>query len=192
MFDHSLSELINSEKNAPSLFSKFSQRMTREHWYSFAQLKVSSSTPISVNSLMQRVEGNIIPVSEYFLLVAHKECKAELTKSVRAAANGSSNPELKGWAFELEQLDTVEDLIINNPKTLLSKDRAIVLPIGSDKTATYDGVSIGHTNGDAFTIGCSRWNQGCFDVTFFVKSKLITLQFTVSKTIPSRLILFAT
>ena len=34
---------------------------------------------------------------------------------------------------------------------------------------------------DAFTIWCSKWNQGSFDVAFYVKPNLFTMNFTVSE-----------
>jgi hypothetical protein len=193
MFEYSLSQLIiTTADDSPSVFGRLYERMTQDHWRSFAELKISSSTSSSVSSLLQRVKGKIIPVSEYVLLVAHKKCKATLTRSVRAAADAGGNPALKGWAFELEQLDAIESLINNDSKSIMSEDRAMILPIGSNKTTTYDGVSIGDTSGDAFTIWCSKWNQGCFDVAFFVNSKLITLNFTISDKHSLKINLFVT
>ena len=183
MFDYSIDELIGSTKTQPqnSVFGKLCGRMTQEDWSSFAQLKISSSTPSSVSSGMQLIDGKYIPVSEYFLHVAHKECKEQLTASVRAAADSSNNPALKGWAFELEQLDVIEQVIKTDPRILVSEDRALVLPISSGETTTYDGRSVENVTSDAFTIWCSRWNQGCFDVAFYVKPNLFTMNFTVAE-----------
>ena len=183
MFDCSIDELIGSTKTQPrnSVFGKLCSRMTREHWITFAQLKISSSTSTSVSSGMQLIDQKYVPVSEYFLHLAHTECKGQLTASVRAAADASKNPALKGWAFELEQLDVIEQTIKTDPRILVSEDSALVLPITSGETTTYDGSSMEATTSDAFTIWCSKWNQGSFDVAFYVKPHLFTMTFTVSE-----------
>jgi hypothetical protein len=48
--------------------------------------------------------------------------------------------------------------------------------------AEFDGALM--TSGvvqDETVIWCLKWNQGCFDVAFYQKGTLITLQFTVSE-----------
>ena len=129
---------------------------------------------------MQLIDRQYIPVSEYFLHLAHQNCKEELTSSVRAAATASKNPALKGWAFELEQLDVTEQTIGTDPRILVSKDRSLVLPLESGDVATYDGSGLGTVSGDAFTIWCQKWNQRCFDVAFYTKQHLVTMNFTIS------------
>ena len=116
---------------------------------------------------MQLIDGQYVPGSEYYLHVAHNECKDRLTASVRAAADASKNPALKGWAFELEQLDVVEQAIGKGPRILVSEDRTLVLPLPSSDSVVYDGSSLGKVTVDAFTILCLKWNQGCFGVAFY-------------------------
>eukprot|EP00543_Licmophora_paradoxa_P005022 CAMPEP_0202444158 /NCGR_PEP_ID=MMETSP1360-20130828/3297_1 /ASSEMBLY_ACC=CAM_ASM_000848 /TAXON_ID=515479 /ORGANISM="Licmophora paradoxa, Strain CCMP2313" /LENGTH=616 /DNA_ID=CAMNT_0049060079 /DNA_START=720 /DNA_END=2571 /DNA_ORIENTATION=+ len=182
MFEYSIDQLTVSTKTKKSIFERISDRMTVNDWKAFAQLNISSSTPASVSSGMQRIGAQYIPVSEYFLHLAHQRCKAELTKSVRAAADESNNPALKGWAFELEQLDVIEHMIETDAKVLVSEDDAFRLPVPSE-SITYDGIRFkSNPQGNAFTVWCSRWNQGCFDVAFYNASKLITLNFTISST----------
>jgi len=105
MFDYLIDQLIEQ------VFGKLYSRMKREDWTSFKQLQISSSAPSSVSSGMQYIDKQYIPVSEYFLHLEHKACKSVPTASVQAAARASSNPALKAWAFELEQLDIIEKSI---------------------------------------------------------------------------------
>ena len=111
--------------------------MQMEDWQGFAELKISASTKFSVSSGMQRIDREYIPVSKYFLHVAHKKCKEKLTASVRAAAESSQNPALKGWAFELEQLDIMEQMTESDNRFLASEDRTLVLPLFSREAATF-------------------------------------------------------
>lgn len=76
-------------------------------WKYIAQVSVALGTPSAVNTLMQQFGRICSPVSKYVLFHAYDKCKSELVKSVRAAAESSSNPTLKGWAFELEQIDLI-------------------------------------------------------------------------------------
>jgi len=99
---------------------------------------------------------------------------------VRAVAESTGNPALKGWVFVLEQLDVIEQRIQTDTGILVSEDETIVLPISSGEMTTYDGSEMRNISSDAFTIWCSGWNQGCFDVAFYDKSSLITMNFTVS------------
>lgn len=73
---------------------------------------------------MHLIDREYVPISEYYLLEAHKACKAQLTASVRAAANSFKNLALRGW---LEHLDVIEHVINTNPKILLSGDCGLVL-----------------------------------------------------------------
>ena len=186
MFDYSFQELVISTDDKPSVFDGLCERMKTEDWQSFAELKISASTKSSVSSGMQRIDTEYIPVSKYFLHMAHKKCKETLTASVRAAAESSQNPALKGWAFELEQLDIIGQVIASDNKFLASEDRTLAVPLFSRESATFDGMSIlvpkTISNSDCFTIWCSKWNQGCFDVAFYVSSSLMTMNFTISNT----------
>lgn len=180
MFEYSICQLIVSYQDKDSVLKRICNRLTPQDWEAFATLKIAAGTKSSVSSGMQRIDGEYVPVSKYFLHVAHQECKAKLTRSVRTAAEASNNPALKGWAFELEQLDIVEHEMAADTGALVSEDETLVLPVPSEST-TYDGIGFNaRTNGDAFTIWCSKWNQGCFDVAFYIKKKLITMNFTIS------------
>ena len=182
MFDYTFDELITSENNSPSVFEQLAGRMSSNDWESFAQLNISDASPSSVSSVMQLIDGRYVPVSEYILRMAHTKCKAQLTASVRAAAVASNNPALRGWAFELEQLDVIEDIMkAAEPRMLVSQDKAIMIPIDSAET-TYDGTTIVSTNSDAFTIWCSKRNQGTFDVALYRDTNLTTINFTVAQT----------
>ena len=56
---------------------------------------------------MQQFERKASPVSKYVLFRAYDKCKSELVNSVKAVAHASDNPTLKGWAFELQQIDLI-------------------------------------------------------------------------------------
>ena len=184
MFEFSIEDLIST------VFKKLFDRMSAQDWEAFATLSITPGTPFSVSSGMQLIKEKYIPVSEYILRIAHKKCKSKLTSSLRAAADSSDNPALKGWAFELEQLDIIERMAKEDPNILKSEDNDLVLPIYSKNMAAFDGSKItaldggeitGSDNYDSFTIWCSRWNQGCFDVAFYLDKHLITVNFTISK-----------
>jgi len=71
---------------------------------------------------------------------------------VRAAAESTGNPALKGWVFVLEQLDVIEQRIQTDTGILVSEDETIVLPISSGEMTTYDGSEMRNISSDAFTI----------------------------------------
>ena len=100
MFQYTIKELKADLKKRLSAVAS-------SEWSSFAQESVSSGTASAVNTLMQQFEGRCTPVSKYVLFCAYEKCKGELVRSVRAAANATNNPSLKGWAFELEQVDLI-------------------------------------------------------------------------------------
>ena len=56
---------------------------------------------------MQQFRKVCSPVSKYVLFHAYDRCKSELVKSMRAAAYSTSNPTLKRWAFDLEQIHLI-------------------------------------------------------------------------------------
>ena len=56
----------------------------------------------------------------------------------------------------------------------------VVLPTSTAKV-TYNGQSVdGEVSGDTFVIEYTKWNQGYFDIAFYVKDVLVIVQFTVS------------
>lgn len=153
-------------------------------WASFARSSVSSGTSSSVNTLMQQFEEKCTPVSKYVLFCAYDKCKTKLVKSVRAAADAVNNPSLKGWAFELEQIDLIRlslESVEANPSFITNN---MGLSFRPHAAIDFDGKTIktiGTAGNDGTVIWCLKWNQGCFDTAFFQNSTLVTLQFTVSK-----------
>lgn len=146
------------------------KNVEQKDWASFARLSVSPRTLSLVNTLMQQFAEPCIPMSRCVLFCACNNCKAKLVKSVRAAAEAVNNPSLKGWVFELEQIDL------------------ICLSIQHLSQTTWDFLFDGKTAKTTGTVGndgtfiwCQKWNQGCFDTAFFQNSTLVTLQFRVSK-----------
>lgn len=176
-----MDELIGSDTSQGEL-EKLCNKLS-EDWTTFAQLPIPCYTTNVVSSAMQLINGQYLPISEYFLHVAHKRCKNKLTASVRAAADRSNTPALKGWAFELEQLDVIEKAIHTPSRIIESEDGTFSLPLTSGDMVTYDGSTMGNITGEAFTIDCVKWNQGCFDVAFYVKPDLYTVSFTVSESL---------
>lgn len=99
---------------------------------------------------------------------------------MRAAASASGNPSLKGWAFELEQIDLIRlsfesgeiyPQSVTNEKGLIFRPRL---------QAEFNETNVISANVENDTvIWCLKWNQGCFDVAFYMNETLITIQFTV-------------
>jgi hypothetical protein len=83
-----------------------------ERWTPFTKTKMAYKTYESVNTLMQSFsvserESMCTPVSKYVMRRAYDECGEELTAAVESVAKATNNPTLKGWAFELSQLDKI-------------------------------------------------------------------------------------
>eukprot|EP00978_Attheya_sp_CCMP212_P035348 scaffold153277_cov26-Attheya_sp.AAC.3 len=153
-------------------------------------LQINVGSQSTVISLMQVVgqkdgtsgSGTAVPVSKYILHKAYDECRAELVKAVKAAADMTGNPALQGWAFELAQIEWINVVIENKQRGVKNASGDLVLPI-SPTIVTYNGLSLsGSTDAASFVIKCVKWNQGCFDIAFFHSNTLITIQFTVSPT----------
>lgn len=145
----------------------------------FAQESTASSTPGEVNTLMQQFNGICSPVSKYVLVYAYEKCKSALVKSVRAAANKTGNPVLKGWAFELEQIDLIcssYESTDNNPESVTNGNGFTICPTSS--VEFDDEVLRSPEIQNGTVIWCLKWSQGCFDVAFYKDGILITLQFT--------------
>jgi hypothetical protein len=157
-------------------------------WEDFAELHINASSESTVNSLMQvlgskdkATSGIVFPVSKYILHKAYEKCRAKLVKAVKAAATLTGNPALRGWAFELEQIEYINVAIENKHLGVKNVSGNLVLPINT-ANVTYDGLSLsGATSAASFVIKCVKWNQGCFDIAFFHNGRLVTIQFTVSQ-----------
>ena len=107
--------------------------------------------------------------------------------TVRAAAEESNNPALRGWAFELEQIDLIRLLLESAqeiPEYITNNDGLVFSPNSSftydEKTLKKERVGVEGREG-AFIIWCMKWNQGCYDVAFLQGGTLVTMQFTVSE-----------
>ena len=151
--------------------------VTQTHWQFFAQGSVASGTPSAVNTLMQQFKKVCTPVSKYVLFHAYDRCRTELVKSVRAAANSTSNPTLKGWAFELEQIHLIRtSLDSDNVLKYVTNGKGWSFRPTSE--VEFDGthLTMGEV-GNSAVIWCQKWNQGCFDIGFYANATLITAQF---------------
>jgi hypothetical protein len=135
------------------------------------------------NSLMQQfsIEGGTTmctAVSKYVLLLAYKECRAKLTKAVRAVAEATSNPTLKGWAFELSQLDIIRSALEANGTTASRAVKNNKLTFSPMAEVNFDGSTLDGNVKSGSVIWCSKYNQALYDVAFFWEKTLVTLQFT--------------
>jgi hypothetical protein len=61
------------------------------------------------------------------------------------------------------------------PSTAGGNNKLIFFP---QSEARYDGEMITGQVQDGTAIWCDKWNQGCFDVAFYIKSRLVTIQIT--------------
>ena len=160
------------------------KNVEEKDWPSFARSSVSSGTSSSVNTLMQQFAERCTPISKYVLFCAYDKCKTKIVKSVRVAAEAVNNPSLKGWAFELEQIDLIRlslESVDANPAFITNN---MGLSFRPRAAIDFDGKSIetiGAVRNDGTVIWCLKWNQACFDTAFYQNSTLVTLQFTVSE-----------
>lgn len=180
MFDRTIVKLTSET------LPKALNRMESGFWTQYAQLKITEGTESAVNTLMQVIPsptdptGQAFPVSKYVLNQAYKECGDELVKNVKAAAEMTNNPALKGWAFELDQIDVVEKAM--EPGRIVANSGGEKATVPS-ATLSFDGISLSGlvpANTD-IVIRCAKWNQGCFDIAFYQNGVLVTMQFTVSE-----------
>jgi hypothetical protein len=156
----------------------------RNEWQYFAQNAVASGTPSAVNTLMQQFNLRCSPVSKYVLIHAYNYCREQLVMSVRAAAVSSGNPTLKGWAFELEQIHLIRtSLNSRDPdiKYVTNGNGWSFRPTSEVEFDESEFQSYTCAPGSPIVIWCLKWNQGCFDVAFFMNATLVTVQFTVSE-----------
>lgn len=179
MFDINLEDLLKEGGELKRLETKGGHSV----WQDLAKLSINAKSG-HVSSLLQRLNGKLFPVSKYFLYRAYQECKNELVLSLKAAAEASQNPAMKGWAFELEQLEIVEqEAESSNSVTNSKATPTLVVPI-SKSWAEYDGIQIkleSSSSDDVFVIRCTKWNQGCFDLAFYFRKHLLTVNFTISR-----------
>lgn len=152
-------------------------------WNYFAQNAVASGTPAAVNTLMQQFDNTSSPVSKYILVHAYGRCRSSLVKSLRATANSTGNPTLQGWAFELEQIDLIRTSMESEeekPKYVTNRKGWSFHPT-SQMEFDEDTFTSWAMGGASVVIWCLKWNQGCFDVAFYIETTLITVQFTLQE-----------
>ena len=153
-------------------------------WQYFAQNAVASSTPSAVNTLMQEFNLRCSPVSKYVLIHAYNYCREQLVMSVRAAAVSSGNPTLMGWAFELEQIHLIQTSLNSKDPDIKYVTNGNGWSFRPTSEVEFDEKKFQRYTcapGSSIVIWCLKWNQGCFDVAFFMNATLITVQFTVSE-----------
>jgi hypothetical protein len=157
-------------------------------WKVFTSNNLPDAAPFAVNTLMQRFSTNqeqpyCIAVSRYVLTYAYAKCAGELVEAVSRVANATGNPALKGWAFELKQLELIKNILASRnslPKHAKTEQGLAFSPYSQ---TSYDGKILEAVDSleNGSLIWCLKWNQGCFDLAFYSNSTLVTLQFIVSK-----------
>jgi hypothetical protein len=172
-FDHSLIDLLETE------LKSLENRVSNEMWTEFAELSIGYKTPSSVSTLLQKIGQEVFPVSKYFMFLGYQKRKSQLVMALKAAARAADNPAMKGWAFELEQIDIVTTKA-EISHSVSNDDGSLVLPV-QNAFVEYDGALLtGDTESQAFVIFCKKWNQGCFDLAFVFGDELVTTNFTIS------------
>jgi hypothetical protein len=163
------------------------------NWEVFSSNDLPGAELAAVNTLMQQFPDaagfpKCVAVSRYVLLYASERCTGRLVDAVYAIANLTGNPSLKGWAFELNQLELIKTVL----KTILASDAAAAedLYIGTEEGLAFTPRDETSYNGLTFPLNwnfqddvttiiwCLKWNQGCFDVALYNNGTLVTLQFT--------------
>ena len=176
MFDFNLNDLVNKE------LDRLEDKAGQHVWRELAKLQIHIKSG-GVSSLLQRLNKKVFPVSKYFLYKAYRACRGELVSSLKTAAQATDNPAMKGWAFELEQVEIVAaEMEWSNSVTNSGTAPTLVVPI-SNTWAEYDGNKIqiqGGRSREVFSIRCTKWNQGCFDLAFYFQGHLLTVNFTIS------------
>jgi len=146
MFDHTMQDLVQV------VFPKLLGRMTRELWTAFSTLCIHAGSDSTVNSMMQVLRPTdpaqrcVFPVSKYILYKAYEECGKELVCAVKAAAIKTNNPSLRGWAFELEQIELIRSAVKEQKAGVKNTSGDLVLPTAMTKV-TYDGRSLFGSSG---------------------------------------------
>jgi hypothetical protein len=155
-----------------------------DDWRMFSSSDVAAATPAAVNTLMQRFSTaggmhHCVAVSKYVLIHAYEKCKGKLIDAVKAIAQVTGNPTLKGWAFELKQLELIDNILSSTVEQHANNSQGLVFT--PSLKATYDGtlLDIDGVLASGTLISCLKWNQGCFDLAFYSNNILVTLQFTI-------------
>ena len=120
---------------------------------------------------------------------------------MNTVASNTDNPSLKGWAFELQQLEIINKVLRTRSDTMISvsgsrTDGLDGLAFRPSRETQYDGIALvkergkgtlsetdfSELRGETVVVWCMKWNQGCFDVAIYhgETGTLATLQFTVS------------
>ena len=155
-----------------------------DDWKMFTSSDVPDKATSAVNTLMQRFstqqgKRHCVAVSKYILIHAYEKCESALISAVESIAEATGNPALKGWAFELKQLEVIKGVLKSSMEQHVKNEQGLVL-IPSSET-NYDGMlnDTGPLTSGTL-IWCLKWNQGCFDLAFYWNEILVTLQFTIS------------
>jgi hypothetical protein len=177
------------------------QQMGETQWEELATNRVPSKADSLVNSLMQRFRHQndtyYIPVSKYVLRRAYANCRGTLAVSVASAAKRTDNPSLKGWAFEIAEINKFELALDANqqarhtgedwsaiearilPSVAGRKNELVLCP---QHEAKYDGIELDGQVMNDTVIWNTQWNPGCFDFAYYFNSKLVTFQITSRET----------
>ena len=156
-----------------------------EQWKALTSNIVPSATDGAVNSLMQRFSNydgvtTVAAVSEFVAMAAYAKKGHELAQAIDAAANATRNPALKGWAFELKQLEEIKKALQQHGY-VYSKDGIFFQPTHQVHYNDNEKILEGEINESNTTIIlCRKWNQGCFDAAIYSNRTLVTVQFTTS------------
>ena len=190
MFDYNVEKLRG-------ILRDLIEALKDDQWQAFGTSSVPSMTDDAVNTLMQRFRdrdgvAKCAPVSRYIAMIAYEKCGEKVVNAVSTAATRTGNPSLKGWAFELQQLEIIKKGFHPTPPSthIFSDSGLAFLPTrqvhfdGTNLEGNIDGTNLeGNVDVPQTTVvWCLKWNQGCFDVALYSKPVLVTLQFTVSKT----------
>jgi hypothetical protein len=172
-------------------------RVLDDEWTYFSRSDVAPNTPVAVNTLMQQFEGKTSPISKYILFRAYEKCRSKLVKAVKAAAAWNKNPAMKGWAFELEQIELIRMSFESNLSRqdnsaftsghstcwnpqFITNNRGLSFCPDSEVEFDEESLTTNRDVQDGTIIWCLKWNQGCFDVAFYKEETLFTLHFTIS------------
>ena len=122
------------------------KRLRAAEWEEFADGSVAPGSTHAVNSLMQQFSGKAVAVSRYILFIAYEKAGAKLVQAVQAVADATGNSALKGWGFELRQLEIIKSAIKQSDlhgeaKVVRSKEGLAFRPL-SDRQLDYDGSTL--------------------------------------------------
>ncbi|KAL3930925.1 MAG: hypothetical protein SGBAC_011550 [Bacillariaceae sp.] len=131
------------------IFPKPLQQMSKTLWQEFTGLSIGVSSGSTVSSLMQVLVSNdmqtepylVFPVSKYILYKAYDKCRKELVISLKAAALHASNPALHCWAFELDQIEFINNAIEQKDYSAKNGSGTLEIPI-HETIVTYDNKSL--------------------------------------------------